>query len=237
MKQDFTFIIPAAGKSTRFKYKKSKIFFLYKKKTLIEHIFLKARKVTDKIIFVCNYQNIIELKKIFSKYEEKIEFVIQKKPNGMGEAVFKGLAKSKTLNSCIIWSDQIYISNHTINKTINKFKKNKSILCFPIKKNNNLYTQVVFDNNKNFYDIYQSREKKLKTKRGFSDCGFFVVNTKKVYNCLKNLINLKKITSKKTKEIDFLKSFKFIKNIGKIDVIKSKNKLDHIGINKMSDII
>ena len=32
MKKDFTFIIPAAGKSSRFQHKNSKIFFKYKKK-------------------------------------------------------------------------------------------------------------------------------------------------------------------------------------------------------------
>ena len=211
MKKDFTFIIPAAGKSSRFKHKNSKIFFKYKKKTLIEHIFFKARKITNKIIFVCNYSNINQLKKIFSKYKERIQFVIQKKPNGMGEAVYKGLQKTKSKNACIIWSDQIYIKEKIIKDTINKFIKKKSILCFPIKKNKNLYTQVIFDNKNEFYDILQSREQKLKNKKGFSDCGFFVVKTKKTKNYLNQLIKSKKIISKMTKEIDFLKSFKFLK--------------------------
>ena len=237
MKKDFTFIIPAAGKSSRFQHKNSKIFFKYKKKALIEHIFFKARKITNKIIFVCNYSNIHQLKKIFSKYKERIQFVIQKKPNGMGEAVYKGLQKTKSKNACIIWSDQIYIKEKTIKDTINKFIKKKSILCFPIKKNNNLYTQVIFDSKNKFFNILQSREQKLKNKKGFSDCGFFVVKTKKTKDHLNQLIKSKKIISKMTKEIDFLKSFKFLKKIGRIDIVISKNKFDHIGINKISDLL
>ena len=34
-KEDFTFIVPAAGKSTRFKTKKSKIFYKYRNKFLL----------------------------------------------------------------------------------------------------------------------------------------------------------------------------------------------------------
>lgn len=237
MKKDFTFIIPAAGKSSRFQHKYSKIFYIYKKKTLIEHVFLKAKKITNKIIIVCNKSNIQELKKIFLKYEEKVEFIIQKKPNGMGEAVFKGLQKTKSKNACIIWSDQIYLKDKIIKDTINKFIKKKSILCFPIKKNNNLYTQVIFDSKNKFFNILQSREEKLKNKQGYSDCGFFVVKTKKTKDHLHQLIKSKKILTKKTKEIDFLKSFKFLKKIGKIDIVLSKNKFDHIGINKISDLL
>ena len=43
MKKDFTFGIPAAEKA-RFQHKYSKIFYIYKKKTLIEHVFLKLKK-------------------------------------------------------------------------------------------------------------------------------------------------------------------------------------------------
>ena len=42
MNKDLTFIVPAAGKSSRFKNKKSKIFYTYKKKSNTNRI----RKIT-----------------------------------------------------------------------------------------------------------------------------------------------------------------------------------------------
>ena len=63
------------------------------------------------------------------------------------------------------------------------------------------------------------------------------MKTKKTKDHLNQLIKSKKIISKIKKEIDFLKSFKFLKKIGRIDIVISKNKFDHIGINKISDLL
>ena len=51
-KKDFTFIVPAAGNSRRFKSNKSKIFYEYKNKALILHIIDKCLKFTRNIIIV-----------------------------------------------------------------------------------------------------------------------------------------------------------------------------------------
>ena len=50
-KKDFTFIVPAAGESRRFKSKKNKIFYKYKNKALILHVLDKCLKFTKNIIF------------------------------------------------------------------------------------------------------------------------------------------------------------------------------------------
>ena len=49
-KKDFTFIVPAAGESRRFNSKKNKIFYKYKNKALILHVFDKCLKFTKNII-------------------------------------------------------------------------------------------------------------------------------------------------------------------------------------------
>ena len=46
-KKDFTFIVPAAGKSSRFKTKKSKIFYEYRNKILISYVIEQALKITE----------------------------------------------------------------------------------------------------------------------------------------------------------------------------------------------
>ena len=66
---------------------------------------------------------------------------------------------------------------------------------------------------------------------------FFVFKTHIIKALLKDLIKQKKILTKKTKEIDFLKAFKFFKKIGKLDVVKAKSIKDTIGINTIEDLI
>ena len=155
----------------------------------------------------------------------------------MGDAVNIGLQKVKTKNTATIWADQIYIDNETIKNTLIFYKKTNSLLTFPVFFKKNPYTKILRDRSKKFIDIIQSKEVKYVIKSGESDCGFFVFKTSKIRNLIKNLINKKMIMTKKSNEIDFLSSFKFIKKIGKITTIKAKNNKDTIGINSKKDLI
>ena len=238
IRKDFTFIIPAAGRSKRFKTKKSKIFYIYKKKTLIQHIIEKCLKFSKNIIIVSNKKNLNELKLNLIKYKNKnIKIVIQKKQKGMGDAISIAMNRVKTKFSSVIWSDQIYLNNETIKKTINFFLKKKSILCFPVYKKKLPYVYIIRDKKNKFQDIIQTREMNKNIKMGESDCGFFVFKSKIVKEKLKFLIKKKLILTKKTREIDFLKSFKFLKQTGNIDLINAKNYKDTIGINFLGDLI
>ena len=234
--KDLTFVIPAAGNSSRFKAKESKIFYVFKKKTMIEHVIDKVKKFTHNIIIVSNKKNFKKLTIICEKYANlKIKIVFQNKPKGMGDAVNIGLSKVKTLTSAVIWADQIFIGHETLKKTLSNFKLTKSLLCFPVIKKKNPYVFINFKNN-NFHSIIQTRETGKKILKGFSDCGFFVFKTKEIKKKLKELIKQKKIITKKTKEIDFLKSFKYLKKVGNIKTIRAISIKDSIGINYLEDL-
>jgi len=239
MKHNLTFIIPAAGKSSRFQSKKNKIFYLYKKKELILHVVEKVMKFANQIIIVINKKNYGHLKKILSPYKIKANFTIvfQNQPKGMGHAIYLGLKKSKTPYSSVIWSDQIYLSIKTIKKTIKFFIKKNSLLTFPIFRKKSPYVYILKDKNKKFKDIVQTRETRNVIKVGDSDCGFFIFKTQSVYKKLKILIKKKLIITKQTKEIDFLRSFKYLKMIGKIHLVKAFYKKDTFGVNTLNDLI
>lgn len=232
---NLTFIIPAAGSSTRFKSKESKIFYKFKNKNLIEHIINKVKKFSKNIIIVSNLKNYKKLKLIIKKYKLlNIIVSIQKKPQGMGDAVRIGLSKVKTVDAGVIWSDQIFLSHSTIKKTINNYYKFLPKLCFPIFLKKNPYVYVHFKKKK-FIQMIQTRESGKKVKRGYSDCGFFLFEKSTMDYLLKYLINQKKIITKKTKEIDFLKSFYFLNKNHKILTVKANSIQDTKGINFLED--
>ena len=94
---NWTCIIPAAGKSTRFKDKKNKIFFLYKNKTILEHIILKIKNFSKKIVIVSNIKNIEATRKLCKKFDKNIiSVVVQKKINGMATAIQKSFPKIRS---------------------------------------------------------------------------------------------------------------------------------------------
>ena len=64
----------------------------------------------------------------------------------------------------------------------------------------------------------------------------FVFDTKKISKQLGHLIKNKKIITKKTKEIDFLKSFKFFNQYGNIKTVKALSRKDTVGVNYLKDL-
>ena len=229
-------IIPAAGNSKRFKYKKSKIFYKLKGKTLIEIILDKVNYFSKKIHIIIKSNDLLELKKKLKKkkYFNKINFIIQKKQDGMATAILLGLQHVNSKKFFTIWSDQIYVTKKTIQKTIYYHFNKNYILTFPICFQKKPYTKVVFKG-KFFDDILHSRDEN-KFDDGYSDCGIFCCNTLIFKNLLKKLIKSNDILTKKTKEHDFLNSFKFLKKKSNIKYIKIKNKLESKGINFLYDI-
>ena len=239
MNKDLTFIVPAAGKSSRFKNKKSKIFYTYKKKLILEHIIDKCLVFSKNIIIISNRKNLNKIKSIVKKKYKKfnIKILIQEKPLGMGDAVYIGLQKVITRFTATIWADQIYIENETIKKTIDYFKKSKSLFTFPVFFKKKPYTKIIKNRSKKFVDIVQSKEIDYDLKSGEADCGFFIFKTSKIRKLLKYLINKKMILSKKSNEVEFLSAFKYIKKLGKITTIKANSEKDTIGINFKKDLI
>tara|TARA_Y100000590_G_scaffold375069_1_gene439764 strand:+ start:10242 stop:10961 length:720 start_codon:yes stop_codon:yes gene_type:complete len=237
-KENITFIIPAAGKSNRFNTKKSKIYYKYKNKILIFHVIDKCLKFSKNIFIISNKQNLSELKLSLKKYKkEKFKIIIQNKPKGMGHAVNLAMNKVKTKYCAVIWADQIYLNIGTIRKTLNFFEKKKSVLCFPFYKKKSPYAYIIRDKNKKFKDIKQTRELNKKISSGESDCGFFVFRSEIMRQSLKYLVKKKLIFTRKTKEIDFIQSFKFLNKFGPVDLVKAKSIKDTMGINSLEDLI
>lgn len=232
-------IITAAGRSKRFKDKKHKLLYVIKKKTILENVFKKVSSFSNNTIIVCNKHNINHIKKILFKYKKKnkILYVIQNKTNGMATAVMKGLSKVSSSNFIVIWGDQYYLKKETIKKTIICHEKRNSLITFPYFKIKNPYTYIIRDKKRNFVDILQKREFFFKMKIGENDCGFFVCKTERVKKELKKLIKAKKILTSKTKEYDFIKSFKYLKKYGDIFTIKASSEIETRGINTKRDLI
>ena len=237
MKKNWTVIIPAAGKSKRFKFHKSKMLFKYNNKYLIEHIIDKVKDKIRNIIIVTNKENIKEIKKIFEKNNKNnIKIILQKKNKGLAIAIQNGLIFTKTKYFCTIWGDQIGLSKSTISKSINLHQKNIYCVTFPIYFKKKPYVDISLKN-KIFLDkITQSRETSIVKMKGHTDCGIFCCDTIFIKKKLNAYIKNKKIITKKTLEHDFLLSLNLLAKNHKIRTFKTFNKKDTIGINQLKDL-
>ena len=144
-KSNWTAIVPAAGKSTRFESEKNKIFYKYKNKTILEHILLKVSDFSNRIILVVNKNDKKECKLLVKKFKKKnVKIVVQKKINGMATAIRLGLSSTNTKNFFTIWGDQLGLSKSTMNKTIKLHENNNFLVTFPAVLKNNPYTLINF---------------------------------------------------------------------------------------------
>ena len=120
---NITTLILVAGKSSRFKSNKSKIFHELAGLPVIDHIYNKANKISkNNIIFVCNKNNINTLKKRFNN----CKFALQKNQNGTADAVLsaKKFIKNQS-NILILFGDVPLITLSTLKKITNIFTKDK----------------------------------------------------------------------------------------------------------------
>ena len=120
---NITTLILVAGKSSRFKSNKSKIFHELAGLPVIDHIYNKVKKISkNNIIFVCNKNNINTLKKRFNN----CKFALQKNQKGTADAVLsaKKLIKNKS-NILILFGDVPLITLSTLKKSTNIFLKDK----------------------------------------------------------------------------------------------------------------
>ena len=238
--KDFTAVIPAAGKGSRFDENKNKLLYKIKGKTIFENVLDKITSFSNNIVIIVSKDNLYEIKNIAShkKYQQiKFVFVLQRNANGMGHAINLAMPKVKTKNFFLIWADQLGISTQTIKKSIIAFiTRSNHCIVFPTIKKSNPYTLVVKNKSGLVNKVLQSREESLEKKFGETDCGFFVCNTSIIKFFLKNLINNKLIITKKTKEYDFLKSFKYISKKNLISTVPAEFSFESKGINTKKDL-
>lgn len=236
MNKKITFIIPAAGSSTRFG-KSDKVFYkLDNKKTILENTIDKIEKHSKQIIIVLNNANYIPSKNLFKKkkYFKKIRFIKQSRLKGTAIAIRDAIKIIEEKIVGVIWSDQIGLSKKTIKFCIRKFDSRKMHIIVPINFSKNCYTNVILNEHNNVKDIRNKSNSKKIMKNGFNDCGFFIFNKKKIFKPLKKNIKNNKLLNFKS-EYDFLNLFKNLSEKNSTSIL-SKEKKDILGINTKKDI-
>ena len=119
--KNLTTVILAAGKSTRFISKKSKLTTELAGLPVVSHVFNTAKKISGKnIIVVCNSQNYQDLKILLSD----CKLVIQKSQKGTADAIEAAKPFIKTKNFIILFGDVPLITLSSLKKLISTFKSN-----------------------------------------------------------------------------------------------------------------
>lgn len=226
-----TTVILAAGKSSRFKSNKSKIFQELAGIPIIEHVYNIAKKISNNnIIFVCNENNIKFLQKKFIN----CKFVLQKNQKGTADAVLSSKKLINDSNILILFGDVPLISIRSVKKLIKDFKNNKmigSILTF-YSKNPYGYGRVVKDKIKVLSIVEEINASTDQKNIKLCNSGVMICNSELLF---KNINKIKDNNKKKEKYLPDI--FEIFNIIGKSFTYVVCDENEMLGVNTISDFI
>jgi dolichol-phosphate mannosyltransferase len=238
---DWTILIPAAGKGSRLNFNLPKLLYPIGNKLIIDILIKKFKFGNFKYVFVLSNQGIktVETKlKTFNNLKYKI--VIQHKPKGMADALLCAKKVIKTKHTLVIWGDQVGIKSQTLIKCMELHSKLSSTvhLTLPSILIKDPYINIVRDSNGSIKYIQQKREGEIKTDFGETDCGVFLFKTKELFEKLlleeKNILNYGAITN----EFNLIPIIKnFDNNNGSLVTVRLNNQQEILGINNFDDVI
>ncbi|MDC0192259.1 bifunctional UDP-N-acetylglucosamine diphosphorylase/glucosamine-1-phosphate N-acetyltransferase GlmU [Alphaproteobacteria bacterium] len=226
-----TTVILAAGKSTRFKHKKSKIFQDLAGIEIINHVYQVAKKTSNKeVVFVCNKENIIEIKNKFPY----AKCVLQKNQKGTADAIVCAKKYIKNKNVLILFGDVPLLSSTTITKLYNNYVKNDSIGSMIAFKTNNPYGygRVKAIDNKVLSVVEEINTTLAEKKILLCNSGVMLCNAKLLFS------NINKISNKNLKKEKYLPDiFQIFNNLEKSFSYIICPREETLGINTIDDLI
>ena len=226
--KNITTVILAAGRSTRFVAKKSKLTQDLAGLPIVSHVYNTAKKISDKnIVVVCNKENHEELKKIIPE----CILVIQNSQKGTADAIETAKLSIKTKNFIVLFGDVPLVTNFSIKKLINAFKLNNiaSMVLFKSPKPKG-YGRVII-NNKIIEKVVEEIDTTASEKLiELCNSGIMMIN-KDVF--FKNIKLIKSHKKKKEKFITDIFNIYFKQKIPFIYSISTEEEMS--GVNNLLD--
>ena len=223
-----TSVILAAGKSTRFISKKSKLVHELAGLPVISHVYNTAKKISGKnIIVVCNSQNYHEIKTLI----KGCKFVIQKNQKGTADAIEKARNYIKTENFIVLFGDVPLVNSNSLKKLSRNFKNNKiaSMILFN-SSNPKGYGRVILNNKKVEKVVEEINTSNSEKLINLCNSGIMMVN-KTIF--FKNIKFIKYHKKKKERFLPDIFNIYFLKNIPFSFVVSSEDEMS--GINNLFD--
>ena len=225
---NLTTVILAAGRSTRFISKKSKLTQDLAGLPIVSHVCNAAKSISGKnIVVVCNSENFKELKILLPD----CKFVMQKFQKGTADAIEKAKNHIKTENFIVLFGDVPLISNNSLKRLVRSFKKNKIASMILFKSSNPKgYGRVILNNKKVAKVVEEINTSQSEKLIELCNSGIMLVKKTNFFNNIK-LIKVNK--KKKERFLPEIFEIYFKKNTAFTFIISSEDEMS--GINNLID--
>ncbi len=203
---EWTALIPAAGRGSRLGYSKPKILFPVAGRPILDWIIDRLEARCKTFIFILSPQGVASVEPYLERrLKGKYQIVIQNEPKGMADAISLGIPLISTPYTFIIWGDQAAIQQDTIDRTMRIQQYSHSTeFSFPLVSRNDPYVHYERDHSGLLRSIYERREGKKMPAIGESDCGVFAFRSSRLKEVFSSMQSKGILYSPVTKEWNFL---------------------------------
>ena len=234
---DLKVVIAAAGEGKRSGLNFPKTLYKINKVPILIMIIKKINYLDKNPTIIVSQKGKKNIKECVDKYNLKAEYLIQKQPNGMGNALLQ-FRKSKYFNKTnyilLIWWDIPYLYKSSINNLIKNFIFERSFFSLLTGFSKSPYTLLIRNKKNKIIEVKEKRTSNFKSRYGERDIGIFLFN-KKLLNILQK--NKKIVAVDGKFEHNFLYIVKILhkKNL-KISNVQLLNKKEFISFNSQKDL-
>jgi bifunctional UDP-N-acetylglucosamine pyrophosphorylase/glucosamine-1-phosphate N-acetyltransferase len=245
-KEEWTAIIPAAGRGTRLGDERPKILYPLLGKPMLEWLISTLDPFVERFVFVLSAAARSQVEPLLkARLEDRYDIAIQPSPNGMADAVWQAKSYVRTPECLVQWGDQTALSKETIAacQYLHGCRPNAA-LTFPTLWREKPYIHFERDKNDRLVNVYQVREEKQPLAEGENDCGIFFFKTKPLFDIIKAARAKHWSIGKVTGEFNLLPLLPlFDRNDGEVLTLRIHRLEETFGVNtpeearRMEDIL
>jgi len=234
----WTAVIPAAGKGSRLGYDLPKLLYPLLGRTIMDWVLDALRPVCSRYVFVASPSGRESIEKeVKKRLGDAAQVIVQESPTGMGDAVLCAKSAVHTLNTLVVWGDQITLSQNTVSRCAGLHEKRKqALLTLPTILKLQPYIHIVRDSTGRIIEVQQAREQTIAQDIGESDCGLFMFSSDALFSVLdyagKNNIGF----GLKTKEFNLLQVIpQFEISSNAVETLRISDINETLGVNTLED--
>lgn len=235
----WTAVIPAAGRGSRLGYDQPKILYPIAGRTILNRLIDLLEPYCSQLIFVLSPSGQAAVApKINQRLGSRATIAIQNEPKGMADAIYQALPLVKTPQTLIIWGDQVAVRPQTVEQVMKIQEYNpEAELTLPLVTRPDPYLYYQTDRSGLLIKVLEHREGARMPKIGQTDCGVFALTTAGLKELFAEEIAKGITLSRGTKEWNFLPLLPRYERGGQsVTGLALTNLEETIGVNDQRDV-
>ena len=236
--ENWTAIIPAAGRGSRLGYSRPKVLYPILGRPILEWLMESLIASVTKVVWVVSPEGRSEIENELNARSSGTPFgiAVQQSPLGMGDAVLQAQPLVDTLHCVVLWGDQVTVSPRTVQLTqaLHESRTNAK-LTLPTIWQRDPYIHFERAESGRIVRVLQARSAPILLESGENDCGLFAFRTSTLFALLQEAAERHRNQSSH-EELDLLPLFPFLdQEPGELACWRLDDPGQALGVNALED--